>query len=31
MRALQPLVQEGRFDGLADAASGQALNRFFGG
>lgn len=30
MRALRPLAEEGRFDGLAEAASGQELNRFFG-
>jgi 2-methylisocitrate lyase-like PEP mutase family enzyme len=30
MRALRPLAEEGRFDGLADAASGPELNRFFG-
>ena len=29
MRAAEGLVQ-GRFDGFADAASGQALNGFFG-
>lgn len=31
MRALQPLVEDGRFDGLAQAASGAELNGFFGG
>lgn len=30
MRAAQQLAEQGRFDGFADAASGQVLNRFFG-
>lgn len=30
LRAVRPLAGEGRFDGFADAASGQELNRFFG-
>lgn len=31
LRAARPLAEQGRFDGFADAASGQELNRFFGG
>jgi 2-methylisocitrate lyase-like PEP mutase family enzyme len=30
IRAAQQLAEQGRFDGFADAASGQVLNRFFG-
>jgi 2-methylisocitrate lyase-like PEP mutase family enzyme len=30
MRAAQLIADEGRFDGFADAASGNALNQFFG-
>jgi 2-methylisocitrate lyase-like PEP mutase family enzyme len=30
LRAAKLLAEEGRFDGFADAASGQALNAFFG-
>jgi 2-methylisocitrate lyase-like PEP mutase family enzyme len=31
MRASRAIAEEGRFDGLGDAASGSALNTFFGG
>jgi 2-methylisocitrate lyase-like PEP mutase family enzyme len=30
MRAARAIAETGRFDGLADAASGAELNRFFG-
>ncbi len=29
MQATQPIVQEGRFDGLQQAAAGAALNALF--
>ena len=30
MRAARMIAEQGRFDGLADAASGKELNDFFG-